>query len=143
MATSVQLSQPPQATGTAAMSARKGMTTNAQSATRMLVGCRPSVSGFGPVWVVGGSRTARDMATPHGSTNYAYVTVAYGGGYASRAEANIRYGVSARDPGSSNGRTRGFGPRCRGSNPLPGAATPSAPSRSPPPDRARRSSTAG
>src|SRR5690554_5609095 len=48
MATSVHDSHPPQATGTAASSAAKGMNTNAQRAIMVPVECRPSVSGLGP-----------------------------------------------------------------------------------------------
>src|SRR5829696_4182306 len=84
MATSVQVSQPPQATGTAATSATNGMITNAHSPIMMPRPCLPSVRGFGP-WSgatgVGGLSRAVVMAprTLVGWViGYAYVTVTYG-----------------------------------------------------------------
>src|SRR5690348_16470299 len=63
MATSVQDSQPPQATGTATSTARKGMITNAYRATSTPRGCGPSVSGLGPVVAFGSVRT--EVMAPH------------------------------------------------------------------------------
>lgn len=74
-AMSVQLSQPPQATGTAASRARNGTTTKAQRATRMPRDWWPWVSGFGPVAF--GSVKVVDIAPPSG-TGHAYVTVTAG-----------------------------------------------------------------
>src|SRR6266536_6539726 len=67
MATYNHGSPHPQATGTAATTAAKGMTTNAQSAIRIPGDCLPSVSGLGPCGVAGDlSRTVDDMAPLRG-----------------------------------------------------------------------------
>jgi len=63
MATSVQLSQPPQATGTAATTARKGMMTKMYSAMMMPRGYGPCVSGFGPIT----GSLSTEVMTPHNS----------------------------------------------------------------------------
>src|SRR5512138_2543254 len=62
MAMSVQDSQPPQATGTAASTARNGMTTNAYRAMRTPRACGPSVSGLGPAC---GAASAVEVMAPH------------------------------------------------------------------------------
>src|ERR1044071_6223283 len=63
MAMSVQDSQPPQATGMAARTARNGMTTNAYRAKRMPLDCGPSVSGLGVAAF--GVASAVEVMTPH------------------------------------------------------------------------------
>src|SRR5690348_1439305 len=70
MATSVQDSQPPQATGIAARTARNGVITNAYRAIRTPRDCGPSVRGLGPL-VVAGSIT--DVMAPHRTAEINYL----------------------------------------------------------------------